>query len=279
MTIDDLLTPTQEFVDSYTNKISIGINYMSQQDVVFLGLARNVDQKINRIIPFLLNLPFKTTNMVVFENDSSDSTKIVLNNLSNQYSNLKVFTNNFNAPHLPLSKNSERTIALAKYRNFCKEYIKNNLLNCKYTIVIDLDFIDISVRGLYNTFGWFAENETISAIAGNSFQLKHLFNNQQKNLWNYDSWAFRDNWWNDKQNEIRTYDPMLWFGFWIPFVGSPLIKVNSAFGGMCTYKTNLYVSEEYEGYDCEHVCFHKNLHKKYPNFNLCLNPSQTMLFE
>jgi hypothetical protein len=279
MNIDNLLTPTSEFMNLYNYKTNIGINYISKQKVVFVGLARNIGQKINKAIPFLLNLPFKQTNMVVFENDSSDDTKTVLNNLSKQYSNLEVFTNDFNAPHLPLSKSNERTIALAKYRNFCKEYVKNQLSDCSYTIVIDLDFIDISVRGLYNTFGWFSDNKNISAIAGNSFQLKHLFNTQQKHLWNYDSWAYRDNWWIDKQTEVKTYDPMLWFGFWIPFVGSPLIKVNSAFGGMCVYKTDIYVSQEYEGYDCEHVCFHKNLYKKYPDFNLSLNPSQTMLFE
>jgi hypothetical protein len=270
---------TPEFIDLYNKKNNIGLDYMSEQDVVFLGLARNIGQQINKNIPLLLNLPFKTINMVVFENDSSDDTKTVLNSLTTRYSNLKVFTKDFNAPHLPLSKSNERTIALAKYRNFCKNYVKDNLSYCQYAIVIDLDFIDISMSGILNTFGWFAEDNDISAIAGNSFQLTYLFNNQQKNLWNYDCWAFRGNWWNDKQNEIKAYDPMLWFGLWIPFVGSPLIKINSAFGGMCTYKTDLYVSEEYEGYDCEHVCFHKNLYKKYPNFNLCLNPSQTMLFE
>lgn len=56
-----------------------------------------------------------------------------------------------------------------------------------------------------------------------------------------------------------------------------LLRVNSAFGGLCTYKTKWLKCAEYEGYDCEHVCFHKNLYK-YTEFNLSLNPSQTILF-
>lgn len=279
MTIEDLLPPSPEFLDLYNKKVEAGVEYTKTIDLAIMCLARNIGDRLRQSLPFLLNLPyFKSINIVVFENDSSDNTKELLQELDNQYSNLHIISSNLNRPHLPLSKHNDRTNALAEYRNFCKNIITDKLSHCEYTSVLDLDFIDINVGGWLNTFGWFAQDESLQAIAGNSFQFKHIFSAEHKNIWNYDSWAFRGNWWIDKQTEVSTYDPMLWFGFWITPVGSPLIKVNSAFGGLCTYKTKWLTMEQYEGYDCEHVCFHKNLYK-HPDFNLNLNPSQTILFE
>lgn len=278
MTIEDLLPPSKEFVDLYEQKIYSGIEYAKSIDLAIMCLARNIGNEIKLSLPFLLDLPhFKSINIVVFENDSTDNTKEILKELNTKYSNLHIFIDNFNATYLPLSKSNERTTNLATYRNFCKNFVVNHLSHCQYTSVLDLDLIDISIKGILNTFGWFAEDESLQAISGNSFQLKNIFNPNYKNLWNYDSWAFRGNWWNDKQNEDYNYDPMLWFGFWITPVGSPLLRVNSSFGGLCTYKTKWLKYAEYEGYDCEHVCFHKNLYK-YTEFNLSLNPSQTILF-
>jgi hypothetical protein len=76
----------------------------------------------------------------------------------------------------------------------------------------------------------------------------------------------------------NTYDPMLWFGFWIPPVGCSPIIVNSAFGGCGIYRSSMYFLEDYDDKDCEHVCFHYNLSKENPLFKLVLNPSQRMLF-
>jgi hypothetical protein len=74
-----------------------------------------------------------------------------------------------------------------------------------------------------------------------------------------------------------TFNGMLWFGFFIMPVGSPMIPVNSAFGGMTIYKADQFIQGIYDGYDCEHVCFHYSLKKTIPSFQLFLNPSQIML--
>lgn len=272
-----MLSPNSEFKDSYWQKVDMGEKYAKSLNICFAGLARNVESSIEKCLNYILNIPFfNSVSCVVFENDSSDNTKEILLKLEQEYDNLYVLTEDLNAPHLPLSKSSERTQALAKYRNICKEYIKDNLSHCDYISVIDLDFIDISSYGILNTFGYLA-NKEIQAVSGNSFQIKQIFPDRVT-PWNYDSWAYRGNWWVDKQTEILEYDPMLWFGFWIPPIGSPIIKVNSAFGGMTTYDTKIYTSSFYDGYDCEHVCFHKNLYTQNEKFNLYLNPSQLMLF-
>lgn len=277
MSIEQLLPISPEFDELYWSKTNLGIEYAKNLDITFVGLARNAEQNIRESIKTLLDIPvFKSINLVVFENDSKDNTKKILSDLKSKYSNLHFLTEDFNAPFLPLSKSIHRTNALAKYRNICRQYIKDNLEKNDYTIVIDLDFIDISINGIFNTFGWLSDQK-IHAICGNYYQLKNVFNSDLKTLWNYDNWSFRANWWHDKQAEPNNYDPMLWFGFWMPPVGSPLIPINSGFGGMTTYKTSSFLSSEYDGYDCEHVCFHKNLKNKIPDFQLFLNPSQKML--
>lgn len=277
MNIDQLLPVSPEFQKLYIDKVNAGIEHAKTLDIVFIGLARNVDSTISLSLPYLLEMPiFKSVELVVFENDSTDNTKQILSSLQTKFSNLHYLTEDYSAPHLPLSKSTERTEALAKYRNICQSYIKTYLSIKDYVIVLDLDFIDISFNGILNTFGWLVD-KNIDAICGNSYQLKHIFSKETKTLWNYDSWAFRGNWWIDKQTEIKDYDPMLWFGFWIPPIGSPLIKINSGFGGMATYKYSYFFKSNYEGYDCEHVCFHKNL-ANISDFQLFLNPSQAMLF-
>lgn len=277
--LDQLLPISDEFISLYKDKLDQGLQISRQSNIVFTGLARNVGDLLLHNCNFLLkNNIFKNIYLVIYENDSIDNTKDILKELQKNNNNFYYISEDLNEPYLPLSKSNDRTIPLANYRNVCKNFIKDHLYDSvDFVSVIDLDFIDISVEGIVNTFGWFTDNE-VNAVSGNSFQLKHILDKEKKDLWNYDSWAFRGNWWIDKQTEPRGYDPMLWFGFWIPPVGSPLIRTNSSFGGMTTYRKSIYFTADYEGYDCEHVCFHKNLSRQHKNFGVYLNPSQMMLF-
>jgi hypothetical protein len=94
---------------------------------------------------------------------------------------------------------------------------------------------------------------------------------QNNMLLNYDSWAYRHTWWEDLQENMH------WFPMWFPFAGSLPFKVNSAFGGSVLYETKMFLSADYDGYDCEHVCFHKNILTKNPECKLFMNPSQLMV--
>lgn len=136
--------------------------------------------------------------------------------------------------------------------------------------------MDFSINGLLNTFGWMSDNEIIKAMCGISIRYQNVLSQAHKNYWNYDCWAYRGNWWIDKQTEVNDTNSMLWFGFWIPPVGSPPTRINSGFGGMCVYESKFLLSNKYEGYDCEHVCLHKNIYNNTNNFSLYMNPSQIM---
>jgi hypothetical protein len=282
--IESLLPIKNIYSNLYNEKISNGKQFIKDKNITILSLVRDCDHVLSRnietICSFLSNycLSYK---ILFLENDSSDNTKQILHDTKNN--NIEIFSFNFNREKFGSIKSYERIKALAEYRNFLKEKVLS--INSDYVIVLDFDFQDISINGLLNSFGWIKDNSIIKAIAGNSFEYKLFSNNDRnKNLWNYDSWAYRGSWWQDlqlcKPTIANNIDPMLWFGFWILPRGSQPVSVNSAFGGCCIYDSKYYIDSDikYTPDDCEHVTLHYNLYKKYNDFKLYLNPSQVMLF-
>jgi hypothetical protein len=121
-------------------------------------------------------------------------------------------------------------------------------------------------------------------MAGFSYTFKPLTitGHYAYNIWNYDSWAYRESWWRDLELEpvyssLQNYPKMLWFGLRVLPKGVFPTKINSAFGGMVVYKMKDYLIGEYDHYDCEHVTFHRSISTKNKSFNLFINPSQIML--
>jgi hypothetical protein len=268
-----------EFEESYASAVKDGEKYALTQRIAILSIARNSEDKLTQNLPFLNSLEslFKECSFYFYENDSNDNTPSLLKRWADSNPNATAVCEKLNTEYLPLSVSTTRTENLAKARNNCIEYVKQNIDNLDYVIVLDSDFIDFSVKGLLNSFGWFSKHDTISAITGFNFLKKYItFPNatQTKNkiLTNYDSWAYRHTWWGD----IQQAGLMYWFQYWIPLVGSPLINVNSAFGGCGIYKAKDYIQGEYTGENCEHVMFHQTLYKNVPNFSLHVNPSMIM---
>lgn len=282
MKIEDLLYPTPEFINSYNHFKDIGKKILSGSRLCIVGLTRNTQPVIVQNIQSLVQIgeSAKEYKIIIFENDSSDQTKTIIEDITKSNTHIKLLSENNNRPMFGSVQNAERTYILAEYRNKLKKYVKEKYKNYDFTIVVDTDFQSFSLNGVYNSFGWLNFNHKISAICGNSFQYKPVFDNNKPEIWNYDSWAYRGTWWNNLQTHslpIVTYNPMLWFGLQILPIGSKPFIVNSAFGGMCIYRNRFYFSSDYDGPDCEHVIFHHGLKIKEPEFNLFLNPSQVML--
>jgi len=285
--IEDLLPVPDIYHNEYYNKISQGKKILKDSDIILISLVRNVGGVLEKNIQYILefftehSLTFKH---IFFENDSVDDTKEILQRYQILYpNNIHVISENLDREHFGSVKSEDRLKALSEYRNKAKSYA--NQFESSFVVVIDMDFDSISLNGILNSFGWLASFRAISAVVGNSFQYKkglYAEDPDHYNLWNYDSWAFRHIWWYDLQVTTpapkNTYDPMLWFGLWIPPAGCAPMTVNSGFGGCGIYRSDIYFLADYEDKDCEHVCFHYNLSKQNPNFKLVLNPSQRMLF-
>lgn len=282
MKIEELLPPSQEFLSTYQQYIDLGKDFLSSKKIVIVGLARNIENTIGYSLERLSKLgeSAKEYKIIIFENDSEDNTKQIIENIKKENKNIISLHAQYNRPQFGQVQDVERTMALAEYRNILKEYVNDTFADYDFVIVSDMDFVDFSDAGCYNSFGWFAHHENVvDAIAGNSFEYKNVTRTDKKSLWNYDSWAFRYTWWNQLPGlQSLTFSSMFWFGLFMMPVGSPTIAVNSAFGGMAIYKTNKFVQGLYDGFDCEHVCFHYSLKQNIPSFQMVVNPSQIMLF-
>jgi hypothetical protein len=284
MKIENLLPVSKEFINKYHHYADLGKDFLSSKNIAIVGLARNVANtiadSISQLVSFAQNA--KDYKIVIFENDSEDNTIEKIEYMKQYNTNIISLHEKYNRPVFGQVQDMQRTMFLAEYRNALKDYVRNHLSSYDFIIVSDMDFLDFSQLGCYNSFGWMSQHENVvDAIAGNSYEYKNLNSPDRKSLWNYDSWAFRYTWWNQLPvlDSISYNNSMMWFGFFIMPVGSDLIPVNSAFGGMTIYKTHHFIQGIYDGYDCEHVCFHHSLKQQTkPKFQLMLNPSQRMLF-
>ena len=193
---DQGLSP--EFAEVYVQTVQDGTDFAAKQRVAILSIARNSEDKLIQNLPFLDTLSewFKECSFFFYENDSSDNTPHILQNWANSNPKATTKCEKLDTEYLPLSTSTTRTENLAKARNHCIEYVKQNIDNLDYVIVLDSDFIDFSVRGLLNSFGWISKHPHISAMVGFNFLKKYIIfpnGTQTKNkiLTNYDSWAYR----------------------------------------------------------------------------------------
>lgn len=269
--LSDRFPVSPEFQTIYRNMVEKGSLESSNKKIMVLSIIRNIASKYKyclKTVKDLLKNFHESSCVCLYENDSIDSTATMIkDHISNHegYDNFYLFSETLNTPYLPLSKSKIRTTALANARNKCYNLSKSIMDHPDFYIVLDMDFTSISIEGILNTFGWLHTNSNISAMCGNSY-LEII--SQPKSLHNYDSFAFRLNYW-------EYMDPFWFPNFNLP-IGSIPIPVNSGFGGCCVYKSHLY-EDLYTGEDCEHVTLHKSLKLKYKEFNLYYNPSQILL--
>jgi len=282
--IENILFPQEPYINSYITTSYHGLNFVINKKILFLGLCRDVADVIETNLEKIatIGIKFADYKIILFENDSKDTTATIINNLIEKNRNIELLSINNNRQKYGSSQDKERIVALAEYRNNLKNYAKNKYPEYDFVCVIDTDFLDFSINGLFNSFGYFAQDDNIGAMSGYSYRIMNCIYDNKQSLWNYDSWAYREYWWNNWQSQEKTefvnYDRMIWYGFCIPPIGLTPKQVNSSFGGCCIYKSIYYYSDvNYDSFDCEHVCFHYNLYSKNSNFKLFVNPSQTML--
>lgn len=261
-----------EFSEAYHKYINDGIDFLKNKNICITGLIKDGASHIDNKLIFFEQFKDYCQNLdiVIYENDSTDNTDKILKSWESEKINIKIISEKLNAKHRGHPyKDADRVLAMASYRNKCLDYIKKNI-SSEYIIIIDLDYKQISLDGILNSFGWIKHNAKINIMAGFSYQ-------QHSNglLTNYDSWAYRGNWWGDYQADKNfAYT----FINWRPFIGSEPFKVNSAFGGICIYKRDIFIQGHYTGSDCEHVTFHQSINNiNSQNYGMYVNPSQIMV--
>ena len=258
--VDRLLPPDEEFAEEYARRVKLGRQAAEHRSVAFVAICRNA-------MPFL---PFTLRHAwtFIYENDSTDETKDFLTYWKDQGPDRACSLRSFGRPHLNFTKSHERTHALAEYRNQCRLWVATET-SADYVVVLDADpWGGFSVDGIFNTIGHledFEEYRNASGMASYSWCEWGPPVWPQPTFCHYDAWACRWTWWKERQD-------MLWFHLWHPPVGSPPVKMNSAFGQLAVYRAEDFIAGQYQGGDCEHVSFHKSL-----GGDFYLNPSSRVV--
>lgn len=258
---------------------------MEQLSVAVCGCTINSANYISKHLKYIFELSvlFKNLDIIIYENDSQDSTVEVLKTLEKE-DKIKLITEKNIATTLKY-----RTAIIAHGRNKLVNYVTNG--NYDYMIMIDLDTIlsEPIINSIKNAFKFDCTKWDV--LTGNSpttyYDIwalrinRNQWTSNHSKIWklclDYDIWDMighrKQMEKNEKLFHTKTYQKH------IPS-SSPLIAVTSAFNGIGIYKVDIIKNCVYNGFPsncsclqykvrghcigtaCEHVAFHADIINK-----------------
>jgi hypothetical protein len=246
---DVLLPPDPEFAEDYAQAVAFGRECAARSRIAFVFLARNSMPWLPRTLDLIeeTGAMFKLWSAFAMENDSEDATKDVLAAWADGQQR-QASLNSYKRPHLSHTMTQERTVALAEYRNACRQWVQDGE-PVDLVCVLDsdswggwsVDGVATSVAHITRedwwglaSYSWCEMNTAIGPFAAG-----------------YDAWACRWTWWNQRSHD--------WFHHLHLPVGSRPVEMNSAFGQLAVYRADAYLRGRYSGETCEHVPYHKSI--------------------
>jgi hypothetical protein len=259
-------------LQQYLTTCSRGLETMRNSSVVICSMVRDAEAYLPHTTTLLFNLAhlFKSYHIILYENDSVDSTKELLRNLGEDNKNVTVISENLNLPKLGAGTDEFRVNAMAHMRNRYLDVVKSEFLTTDFLIVLDADIKVVDFNGIAQSFGlspW-------DIMTSNGLD---VYKNE---LIYYDIFTLV------KDNVLMNGVIHLPFK---PF--TDLEKVDSAFGGLAIYRTEVVKDCKYEvrlmnGQPCawhpdiRHACEHVglNLSIKEKGFDkIYINPNQIVI--
>lgn len=261
---EDRFPPLSRYEDGYWAKVRKGYERMRQTSVVICGLVRDSYEALGRTIPQVeaTGELFDDFSVVVYENDSKDLTRMVLQGWQRDSPYVHLMGENRDDPVNPPLRCLERAARMAYYRNQVRQEVAQEYTTFPYVIVIDLDLAGWSLDGLANTFG----HDGWDFVGANGL----LYQSESAAPVHYDAWAWR---WHGsyspvKNSTVNTY---------IRRRGEPMEQVYSCFGGLGVYRMEAFQKASYSGSDCEHVPLHRKMREAGLGRQF-FNPSQLTLY-
>jgi hypothetical protein len=265
---EDAFPPVSEQARDHQRICQRGRAVMARSRVAITGLARNLGAILPTTIARIERLGslFADHRVIVYENDSTDDTKLILRSWAARNRRIHVMTEDCSDPVNPTTRCLHRIERMARYRTHCQDAVRALCPDYDFTIVIDLDVAGgWSEDGVANTFGH--EGWDFVGANGLIYRREGLDFNA---LRQYDMWALR---FDEALTPLPTQDAHR-YRF---RVGEPLVPVTSCFGGMGIYTMSAYLAGRYAASDCEHVAYHRGLvgggYRR-----LFLNPSQVLVY-
>ena len=253
--------PVEAFAADYAARCQRGYAAMARSRVVITGLARNLAAVLPTTIARIERLArlFADHRVVVYENDSTDATKLLLQHWAASDPRVHITLENHHDPRNPSTRCLARAERMARYRARCQEAVLDAAGEFDATLVLDLDVTGgFSLDGVANSFG--QDGWDFIGSNGLVFRRHGVTVNA---LRQYDMWALR-------------FDPGMTA---IPTVLAAAVDVavTCCFGGLGIYRMEAFRKGSYGPSDCEHVTFHKSLIEA-GHGRLFLNPSQILIY-
>jgi len=155
------------------NIIEIGLEKVQSLNIAICSLVRDCDKNLEKNIPIVNTLVsnFKDSQIIVFENDSADDTKAILEEWSNQSTNVFVECENFGARTIPEKSHvgenryfsRYRISKMIEYRNRYLDKLESLNFVPDYVLIVDLDVSKIQLEGIFHSFGLHEKWDVITA--------------------------------------------------------------------------------------------------------------------
>jgi hypothetical protein len=260
--------PAPAHAEAYFAACRRGYAAMAASRVAITGLARNIGRVLPVTIQRIENLGrcFADYRVIVYENDSTDDTRLELARWSRGNRRVHLVTEVLADPVNPTTRCLARAARMARYRRRCQEEVLDLCRSFDAAIVIDFDIQGgFSIDGIASTFG----HAGWDFVGANGLICRRdgLMMNA---LRQYDTWALR---FAPDLTPLTTREAARY----VYERGLPLVPVSCCFGGLGIYAMNAYAAGIYSEDDLEHATFHRSMiaagHAK-----LFLNPSQLVIY-
>lgn len=272
MTVDQFneaqFPPSDAFREGYLRDVAMGYAEARRSRVVIAGLARDLGSILPATIARIERLGslFQDYRVVVYENDSVDNTRALLQTWAQRNRRVRAVCEDRTDPVNQPTRCLDRAARMAYYRSQCQKAIRQQFADFDHVILVDMDLDGgWSYDGVAHTFAQ-SEWDFVGAY-GIILRRERLTPNV---ILHYDAWAFR----NDEQFTPLTTRQVNVMRYQR---GQPLQSVHSCFGGLGIYRMTAYLAGEYDGSDVEHVAFHKNLYQKGIR-RIFLNPNLIVVY-
>lgn len=250
-----------------------------ENNIVIVGLCKNIGKYFHGSKKNLIKIAsnFNKYKIILIENDSTDDTKKLIEEWSNEDSNVKLISF-YNLNQMLNIKH--RTESIAFCRNVAIQEIK--MLDKKeypYTLMVDMDDClqsdKFTYEGVMSSIDYLKEDSSLAVVGavidGPYYDIYALRNEEcHYNCWkmvfaNLNKMSYDDavKEFVNSHNKDYSKDP-------------GLIYVDSLFGGAAVFKNELWVKSEYTGIcddgteECEHVPMCLKLRKM--GYKIAMNP-------
>lgn len=260
--------PAPAHAEAYYEACRRGYAAMADSRVAITGLARNIGRVLPLTIQRIENLGrcFGDYRVIVYENDSTDDTRLELARWSRGNRRIHLVTEVLADPVNPTTRCLARAARMARYRKRCQEEVLEQCRPFDAAIVIDFDIQGgFSIDGIASTFG-----HTGWDFVGANGLICRRDGFTMNALRQYDTWALR---FDPDLTPLSTREA----AGYVYDRGAPLVPVTCCFGGLGIYAMEAYAAGIYSEDDLEHATFHRSMIAA-GHSRLFLNPSQLVIY-